>query len=48
MILPQDMFSMNNLMIMNVRIRSSNIGIKNGGCKIVYRLLSVGSEEARY
>lgn len=47
MVLPQDMSfteSFDNLG--DIRIRSSNIGIKNGGCKIVYRLLSVGKDKA--
>ena len=47
MILPQDMsFTEHFDDLGDIRIRSSNIGIKNGGCKIVYRLLSIGIEEA--
>lgn len=46
MILPQDMsFTENFEEFGDIRIRSSNIGIKNGGCKIIYRLLSVGADD---
>ena len=46
MILPQDMsFTESFPKLGDIRIRSSNIGIKNGGCKITYRLLSVGQED---
>ncbi len=46
MILPQDMsFTEKFDNGLRVRIRSSNIGIKNGGCKVVYRLLSIGNED---
>lgn len=46
MILPQDMsFTEHFEEYGDIRIRSSNIGIKNGGCKIIYRLLSVGSDD---
>lgn len=41
MILPQDMsFSESFNDIGTIRVRSSNIGIRNAGCKVVYRLLT--------
>lgn len=43
MYMPQDMsFTETFPDLGDIRIRSSNIGIKNGGCKVIYRLLSVG------
>ena len=46
MILPQDMsFTESFADLGDIRIRSSNIGIKNGGCKITYRLLSIGQDD---
>lgn len=44
LVLPQDMSFTEHFDGLSVRIRSSNIGIKNGGCKVVYRLLSIGSD----
>lgn len=46
LMLPQDMSFTEHFDGLSVRIRSSNIGTKNNGCKIVYRLLSIGNEGA--
>lgn len=47
MYLPQDMsFTETFPDLGDIRIRSSNIGIKNGGCKVIYRVLSIGKFRA--